>query len=57
MDSFGVRFNETNYIKVDIDFSSGDNTVTLITEVEGTPMQVNGAITWDEPDDGNGGLG
>lgn len=48
MDSFGVRFNETNYIKVDIDFSSGDNVVTLITEVEGTPVHATGVITWDE---------
>lgn len=57
MDSFGVRFSETKYIKVDIDFSSGDNTVTLITELEGVPYTITGAVTWDVPDDGNGGLG
>ena len=57
MDSFGVRFSEGKYIKVDIDFSSGDNAVTLITEVEGTPVHATGVITWDEPNDDNGGLG
>ena len=57
MNSFGVRFSEGKYIKVDIDFSSGDNAVTLITEVEGTPVHATGVITWDEPNDDNGGLG
>ena len=57
MDSFGVRFSETKYIKVDIDFSSGDNAVTLITELEGVPYTITGVVTWDEPDNGNGGLG
>ena len=54
MASFGARFNETDYIKVDIDFSSGENTVSMTTEVEGTPVTATGAITWDELD---GGLG
>ena len=61
MASFGARFNETDYIKVDIDFSSGENTVIMTTEVEGTPLTATGAITWDELDDGgndgDGGLG
>lgn len=48
MDSFGVRFNETDYIKVDIDFSSGDNNVTLFTEYEGVPIIATGVIAWDE---------
>lgn len=50
MDSFGVRFNETNYIKVDIDFSSGDNAVTLVTEVEGEPVIATGVINWEVGD-------
>ena len=37
MDSFGARFNKTDYIKVNIDFSSGDNTVVMTTEVESVP--------------------
>ena len=53
MASFGARFNETDYIRVDIDFSSGENEVVMTTEVEGTPFTVTGAITWD----GDGGLG
>ena len=60
MASFGARFNETDYIKVDIDFSSGENEVVMTTEVEGTPITATGAITWDEVDNGNdgdGGLG
>ena len=60
MSSFGARFNETDYIKVDIDFSSGENAVTMTTEVDGTAVTATGAITWDEPDggnDGDGGLG
>ena len=44
----GARFNETDYIKVDIDFSSGDNEVTMMTVVDGTPVTATGAITWDE---------
>lgn len=48
MSSFGVRFNETDYIKVDIDFGSGENEVTMVTETDGTPVTVTGAITWDE---------
>ena len=47
MDSFGARFSKTDYIKVDIDFSSGDNEVIMTTEVEGTPVEVTGAITWE----------
>ena len=60
MASFGARFNETDYIKVDIDFSSGENAVIMTTEVDGTPHTATGAITWDELDggnDGDGGLG
>lgn len=52
MDSFGVRFSEAKYIKVDIDFESGDNVVTMVTETDGTPVTVTGAITWDESSDG-----
>lgn len=48
MDSFGVRFNDTDYIKVDIDFSTGDNAVTIITEINGEPATGTGAITWDD---------
>lgn len=48
MDSFGARFSESNYIRVDIDFSDGDSVVTLLTEQEGTPVTMTGVITWDE---------
>ena len=48
MESFGARFSESEYIKVDIDFESGDNVVTMITETDGTPVTVTGAIAWDE---------
>ena len=48
MDSFGARFSKTDYIKVDIDFSNGDNAVVMTTEVEGEPLTLTGAITWDE---------
>lgn len=48
MDSFGVRSSESNYIRVDIDFSSGDNAVTVVTNLEGTPRVATGVITWDE---------
>ena len=48
MDSFGARFSEEKYIKVDIDFESGDNVVTMVTETDGTPIATTGAITWDE---------
>lgn len=48
MKSFGARFSEEEYIKVDIDFGSGENVVTMITETDGTPVTVTGAITWDE---------
>ena len=54
MSSFGARFNETDYIKVDIDFSTGETAVIMTTEVDGTPVTATGAITWDESD---GGLG
>ena len=57
MSSFGARFNETDYIMVDIDFSSGESTVIMTTEVEGTPVTATGAITWDEPDGDGDGLG
>ena len=48
MDSFGARFSKTDYIKVDLDFSNGDNAVVMTTEVEGEPFTVTGVITWDE---------
>ena len=61
MASFGARFNETDYIGVDMDFSSGESTVVMTTEVEGSPVTATGAITWDEVvdggNDGDGGLG
>lgn len=60
MDSFGARFSEAKYIKVDIDFETGENEVTMVVEVDGAPVTVTGAITWDEVDgdgDGDGGLG
>ena len=60
MASFGARFNETDYIMVDIDFSTGENEVIMTTEAEGSPVTVTGAITWDEVDDdadSDGGLG
>ena len=60
MASFGARFNETDYIKVDIDFSTGENEVIMTTEVEGALFTATGAITWDETDgdgDGDDGLG
>ena len=47
MDSFGARFNETDYIRVDIDFSSGETAVIMTTEVEGTPVTATGVISWD----------
>lgn len=46
MDSFGARFNETNYIKINIDFESGENEVTLDTVQEGTPLTVTGEIVF-----------
>ena len=60
MASFGARFNETDYIMVDMDFSSGESAVIMTTEVEGTPVTATGAITWDELNgdgNGDGGLG
>ncbi len=47
MVSFGARFSEEKYIKVDIDFESGDNVVTMTASTEGTPMTVTGTINWD----------
>ena len=57
MASFGARFSEADYIKVDIDFSSGENEVTMVTEVDGTPLTVTGAIAWDESSSDGEGLG
>ena len=58
MDSFAARFSESKYIKVDIDFDSGDNAVTIIAEIEGTPVTINGSINWEEIDSDDGeGLG
>lgn len=51
MASFGARFSETDYIRVDIDFGSGDNEVMMITEVEGTPITATGVITWENGGD------
>lgn len=51
MDSFGARFSEAKYIKVDIDFESGDNVVTMVTETDGTPVTTTGVITWDDGSD------
>lgn len=48
MDSFGARFSKTDYIKVDIDFPTGDTAVVMTTEVEGVPFTATGTITWDE---------
>lgn len=48
MDSFGARFSDTDYIKVDIEFPTGDNAVTMTTEIDGEPVTATGAITWDE---------
>lgn len=48
MDSFGARFSEDKYIKVDIDFESGENTVTMEVVQDDTPLTVTGAIAWDE---------
>ena len=52
MDSFGARFSEAKYIKVDIDFATGENEVTMVKEDDGTPVTVTGAIVWDEGSDG-----
>lgn len=52
MDSFGARFSEAKYIKVDIDFASGENEVTMVTEQDGAPVTVTGVITWDDGSDG-----
>lgn len=57
MDSFGVRFSETKYIKIVIDFESGENVVTLVTEVDGTPLTETGAIVWDKSFEDGKGLG
>ena len=48
MASFGAKFNDADYIRVDIDFSSGDNEVLMTTEVDGELFTATGAITWDE---------
>ena len=48
MKSFGARFSEEEYIKVDIDFESGESVVTKVTETDGTPVTTTGVITWDE---------
>lgn len=42
MDSFGARFSEDKYIKVDVDFSTGTYEVTIITEQEETPVPITG---------------
>ena len=47
MDSFGVRFSEAKYIKVDIDFESGENVVTMVKETDGTTVTTTGEITWE----------
>ncbi len=50
MDSFGARFSEEKYIRVDIDFETSENVVTMITETDGTPVTTTGTITWSEGD-------
>lgn len=47
MKSCGARFSETEYVKVDIDFGTGDCYVTMIYEPEGTPVTVTGEVTWE----------
>lgn len=46
--SFGARFSEEEYIKVDIDFETPrNNVVTKVTEMDGTPVTTTGTITWN----------
>ena len=46
MKSVGARFNDVNYVKVDIDFDTGDCFVTMVIAPEGTPVEVTGEVTW-----------
>ena len=50
MDRFGARFSKEKYIRIDIDFETGDNVVTMIVEQEGVPVTVTGTITWESGD-------
>ena len=48
MDSFGVRFSETKYIEVSMDFATGSSTVKVITEIDGEPQVLHGIIEWSD---------
>ena len=56
MFEFGARFSNDFYIKVALDETDpNENTVTVETVIEGEPVVVTGAITWDDSeDDGDG---
>ena len=57
--SFGARFNDNFYVKVDAD--TEDPTAWIVTAImseDDTPVTITGTVTWDESDgDGDGGLG
>lgn len=46
--SCGARFNESYYVKMDIDSETREAVVTLITEDGGVPVTVTGSVTWGE---------
>ena len=48
MFSFGARFTDDFYIKVDVASDLSTSVVTCLTEEEGEPVTVTGEITWDE---------
>lgn len=53
--SFGARFNEDFYVKVDANTEDPSEwVVKAIISDEGTPVTITGTVTWDESD---GGLG
>ena len=55
--SFGARFNEDFYVKVDADTEDPSAwVVTAIISDDGTPVTITGTVTWDEGN-GDGGLG
>ena len=46
---FGAKFSNDFYIKVAIDpTDTTENVVTVETIVEGEPVVITGAITWDD---------